>query len=160
MIRLRLETFMAAPVDRCFDLARSIDLHIASTNWTGERAIAGVTSGLIGSGQDVTWEGRHFGLKLHHTSRITVYDRPHHFQDCMLRGRFKSFCHDHYFEPRAGGTTMRDEVEFAAPYGPMGWLVERALLKAHMTDLLERRNQAIKQAAEGDDWRAHIKSKS
>src|SRR5262249_46195192 len=98
MIRLRLETFIAAPVTRCFDLARSIDLHVASTNWTGERAIAGVTSGLIGLGQEVTWKGRHFGLKLQRTGRITAYARAHHFQDCVLRGRSKSFCHDHYFE--------------------------------------------------------------
>src|ERR1041385_5526756 len=92
MIHLTLETFIAASVDRCFDLSPSIDLHMASTDWTGERAIAGVTSGLIGFGQQVTWEERHFGFKLHHTSRITEYDRPHHFQDCMVRGRFKSFC--------------------------------------------------------------------
>jgi len=156
MIHLSLETFIAAPPDRCFDLARSIDLHMASTDWTGEKAIAGVTSGLIALGQEVTWEGRHFGLQLHHTSLITAYDRPHHFQDCMLRGRFKSFCHDHYFESRDGGTVMRDEMEFLAPCGLLGWLVERTLLKSHMTDLLSRRNQAIKRAAEGDAWRAFL----
>ena len=156
MIRLTIKTFIAAPVDRCFDLARSIDLHMASTDWTGERAIAGVTSGLIGPGQEVSWEGRHFGLTLHHTSRITQYDRPRHFQDCMLRGRFRHFCHDHYFDSSDGGTVMRDEMQFAAPYGMIGWLVERAVLKAHMTDLLERRNNTIKVTAEGEEWRRYL----
>jgi hypothetical protein len=42
---------------------------------------------------------------------------------------------------------MRDEMEFTAPYGFMGWLRGRALLKSHMKDLRLRRNQAIKQAA-------------
>jgi hypothetical protein len=51
MTRIVLLTSIAAPIERCFDLARSIDLHMASTNWSGERAIAGVTSGLIGAGQ-------------------------------------------------------------------------------------------------------------
>ena len=51
MIRIELVTRIAAPIERCFDLARSIDLHMASTDWTGERAIAGVTSELIGPGQ-------------------------------------------------------------------------------------------------------------
>jgi len=54
MTRIVLLTSIAAPIERCFDLARSIDLHMASTNWSGERAIAGVTSGLIGAGQEVT----------------------------------------------------------------------------------------------------------
>ena len=160
MIHLILETFIAAPVDHCFDLSRSIDLHMASTDWTGERAIAGVASGLIGFGQQVTWEERHFGFKLHHTSRITEYDRPHHFQDCMVQGRFKSFCHDHYFESHNDGTVMRDEMEFTAPYGIIGNLFENALLKSHMKDLLLRRNKAIKQAAEGENWRALVESKS
>jgi len=45
MVRIELTTRIAAPIERCFDLCRSIDLHMASTNWTGEKAIAGVTSG-------------------------------------------------------------------------------------------------------------------
>src|SRR5580658_7797642 len=98
MVRIELVTSIAAPVERCFDLSRSIDLHMASTNWTGERAIAGTTSGLIDLNQEVTWQGRHFGFRIHHKSRITAFDRPLHFQDCMVRGAFKSFCHDHYFE--------------------------------------------------------------
>jgi len=54
MIRIDLVTRIAAPVERCFDLARSIDLHMASTDRTGEQAIAGITSGLIGLEQEVT----------------------------------------------------------------------------------------------------------
>jgi hypothetical protein len=40
-------TLIHAPVGRCFNLSRSIDLHKASTARTGEQAIAGVTAGLI-----------------------------------------------------------------------------------------------------------------
>src|SRR5437899_1264752 len=87
---------------------------MASTNWSGERAIAGVTSGLIGAGQEVTWRGGHFGFALTHTSRITAYERPKYFQDCMVRGRFRRFCHDHYFELHDSRTLMRDEMEFEA----------------------------------------------
>jgi len=39
MTRIVLLTSIAAPIERCFDLARSVDLHMASTNWSGERAI-------------------------------------------------------------------------------------------------------------------------
>ncbi len=54
MPRIEIETWIAAPTDLCFDLARDIDLHIRSTDGTGERAVEGVTSGLIGLGEFVT----------------------------------------------------------------------------------------------------------
>ena len=120
MVRIELVTDIAAPIERCFDLSRSIDLHMASTDWTGERAIAGVTSGVIGPGQEVTWQGRHFWLRIQHTSRITAFDRPWHFQDCMLRGAFRSFCHDHYFESVSGQTRMKDLMVFEALFGLLG----------------------------------------
>ena len=120
---IQLETYIAAPPDRCFLLSLNLDLHMASTAPTRERAIAGVTHGLIGPGETVTWRGRHFGFLLTHRSLISQYERPRHFQDVMLRGMFKSFRHDHSFgEPSDGTTLMRDELRFAAPSAhSVGW---------------------------------------
>jgi ligand-binding SRPBCC domain-containing protein len=156
MVLIELVTRITAPVERCFDLSRSIDLHMASTDWTGERAIAGLTSGLIGPEQEVTWRGRHFGVLITHTSRITAYERPKYFQDCMLRGRFRSFCHDHFFEVRDGVTVMKDVMQFEAPFGILGALVERLVLKRHMVGLLLRRNQHIQRVAESDEWKRYL----
>ncbi len=62
MTRIELSTHINAPIERCFDLARSIDLHMESTKQTGEQAIAGRTSGLIGLGETVTWRAKHLGV--------------------------------------------------------------------------------------------------
>jgi ligand-binding SRPBCC domain-containing protein len=159
MVRIELVTNIAAPIERCFDLSRSIDLHMASTDWTGERAIAGVTSGLIGCDQEVTWQGRHFGIRIQHASRITVFHRPSHFQDCMVRGAFKSFYHDHYFETLQGNTRMKDLMVFEAPLGWMGSLVE-GVLGRHMRSLLDRRNLCIRRVAESDEWRNFLSAGS
>jgi hypothetical protein len=51
---IRIVTLIAAPTDRCFDLARDIDFHTRSLAGTGEKAVAGRTSGLIGQGESVT----------------------------------------------------------------------------------------------------------
>jgi len=152
MVRIELVTNITAPIERCFDLSRSIELHMASTDWSGERAIAGVTSGLIGRDQEVTWQGRHFGFSIRHTSRISSFDRPRHFQDCMVRGAFRSFCHDHYYESLAGQTRMKDLMVFEAPFALWGRLVE-SVLDRHMRSLLYRRNFLIKQIAESEGWR-------
>jgi len=115
---------------------------------TGERAVAGRTSGLIELGESVTWRARHFGLMLEHTSRITELERPKHFCDEMTRGRFRSFRHDHVFEPVPGGTRMVDVVEYAAPFGVLGRAAARLFLTAYLRRLLERRNDTIRRAAE------------
>ena len=157
-MRIELETLINATIERCFDLARSIDLHMASTNQTGEQAVGGVVTGLIGPGETVTWRGRHFGFMLEHTSRITAFDFPKHFQDEMVRGIFKRFRHDHHFEAQRGGTLMSETLEFEAPCGFLGRIVEKAVLAEHLRLLLEKRNGCIKRVAESEDWKKYIPS--
>lgn len=60
-----------------FDLSRSIEAHIESMARSRETAVAGVTSGLIGLGQDVSLRAWHFGVPLRMASHITSMDaRP------------------------------------------------------------------------------------
>ena len=145
---IELVTTISASLDVCFDLSRDIDLHLSSMRESGERAIAGKTAGLIGPGEEVTWQARHFGLLHTHRSRITSYDRPRHFRDIMVEGRFTLFEHDHYFEPMERGTRMRDVITFASPFGLLGWLVDRMFLTRYLTVLIERRNHTIREVAE------------
>ena len=60
MAVINLETVIDAPQERVFDLARSINAHQDSTEGTSERAVDGVTSGLLGPEGEVTWEVRPF----------------------------------------------------------------------------------------------------
>lgn len=62
MPKIELTTEINAPIEICFDLSRSIDLHQLSTAKTNEKAIKGVTAGLIGPDESVTWEAVHFAL--------------------------------------------------------------------------------------------------
>ena len=153
---ITLTLHVDAPPERCFDLARSIDLHQRSTAGTGERAVGGVTAGLIGAGDVVTWEARHFGVRQRLTSRITAYDRPRHFRDSQVAGAFRRFDHDHRFEPDGAGTRMTDVFDFDAPLGPLGWLAERLFLTAYMRRFLASRNAVVKDVAESDAWRAYL----
>jgi hypothetical protein len=60
MPTINLTTEINAPIEICFDLSRSIDLHKHSMEHTGEEAIAGRTSGLIEDGEFVTWQAKTF----------------------------------------------------------------------------------------------------
>lgn len=157
MITLHTSTIIHAPIERCFDLSRSIEVHLLGNTHFGEQATAGVSSGLIGMGQQVTWRARHFGVRQHLTSAITAFRPPTYFQDTMQRGAFRSMQHDHYFTALATDRTeMRDEFRFSAPLGPLGWLAERLVLRRYMLALLNERNAVVKQVAESEEWRHYL----
>jgi ligand-binding SRPBCC domain-containing protein len=148
MGRIHLETLIAAPPEVCFDTARDIDVHMAANVRSGERAVAGVTSGKIGMGETVTWAAKHFGVRFHLTSRITAFDPPRSFVDDQVSGPFKRWHHQHHLEPRGTSTLLIDEVSFSSPFGPIGWLVDRIYLESYMTRTLRHHADHIRQAAE------------
>jgi len=148
MPRIELITVINAPIETCFDLARDIDLHMESTRWTGEKAIAGKTSGLIELGESVTWLARHFRIWQTLTSKITEFDRPNLFVDEMVQGSFKSFRHEHHFSSVDGRTLMKDIFVFESPLGVLGGFFNWLVLTGYMKRLLEERNRVIKKAAE------------
>jgi len=129
-----------------------VDAHVRSTAASGERAVGGKTSGLLALGDEVTWRARHLGVWQELTSRITAFDRPHHFRDSMVRGAFTSFDHDHFFTPAGNGTLMRDVFDYRAPLGPLGWVAERVFLSAYMRRFLRARMHELKRLAESSEW--------
>jgi ligand-binding SRPBCC domain-containing protein len=153
MPTIELTTKIKAPVRRCFDLARSIDLHKLSTEGTDEEAIAGVTTGLISAGEQVTWRAKHFGITQKLTSKITAFQYPYHFRDEMLEGAFKMIIHDHIFEESDGVTIMKDKLEFESPGGLLGVIFNKLILEKYLRSLLVTRNRMIKDVAEGDRWK-------
>ncbi|MEO8431514.1 MAG: SRPBCC family protein [Acidobacteriota bacterium] len=139
-----------ASAERCFDEARSIDLHVDSMSKIGERAVAGRTSGLIESGESVTWEAKHFGVRQRLTSQITRFDRPAYFRDTMTKGAFAALVHDHFFHSTIPNVTeMRDVVTFRSPFGLLGQKVDRLVMRRYLANLIAERQRAVRTAAEG-----------
>jgi len=148
MARIRLETWIAAPAERVFDLARDLDLHRRSLAHTHEEAVAGKTSGLIERGDEVEWRARHLGFVWRLRSRVTAMERPRHFTDIQVTGPFARFEHHHHFLQQNGGTLMIDEWAHTAPLGFLGRLADRLFLERYMRSLLETRSRVLKRAAE------------
>jgi len=157
MTRIELRTRIRAPRERCFDLARSVELHARSAASTREAAVGGRTRGLLELGDEVSWRARHFGVWQTLTSRITAYERPAFFRDSMVRGAFARLDHEHRFTDEGGGVTVMDDVlEFAAPWGVLGLVAERLLLGRHLQRFLTARNLELKAVAESDAWRRFV----
>jgi ligand-binding SRPBCC domain-containing protein len=156
MPRIELNTEINAPINVVFDLSRSIDFHVKSTERTGEKAIAGRTSGLINLNETVTWRAKHFGVQQKLTSKITIMKRPDIFVDEMTTGAFKSFTHQHLFLEEGDKTLLIDIFEFESPLGVLGRMANRLFLKKYMERLLVERNALLKEVAENGDWREFV----
>lgn len=153
---IEVETLINAPIERVFDLARSIDAHITTTEGTRERAVGGRRTGLIEAGETVTWEARHFGVTQRLSVRITDFERPFQFRDVMTRGAFATMDHIHYFSPIANGTRMKDVLYFTAPLGILGRIAEHLVLTKYMREFLRRRGHALQKIAESEEWRRYL----
>jgi len=146
---IKLSTQINAPVELCFDLSRSIDLHVDSMRHTNERAVAGVSQGLIGLGETVTWQARHFGIALKMTIKITGLMFATSFTDEQVKGPFKRLKHRHIFQYISPDKTlMLDEFDFESLFGVLGRMVDSLVLKSYLTQLLSQRNAVIKKSAE------------
>lgn len=148
MTTINLTTKIKASKQTVFDASRNIDIHQQSASKSNEKAIAGVTSGLINLNETVTWRGKHFGFYLTHKSQITKMDLYDYFVDEMQRGKFKSFKHEHFFEEENGFTIMKDKLQYETPFGIFGELFDILFLKKHLTQFLQERNKVLKKVSE------------
>ena len=138
-------TDSTADAELLFDLSLDIDLHQSSMAASGERAVAGVTSGRIRLGETVTWRARHFGIWFTMTSKITELERPRRFVDEQQKGPFRSFRHEHRIDPAPGGSRMTDVLTVSSPV--FGRLAERLVLVPYLRRLIVQRNRHLLLAA-------------
>ena len=150
---IHLTTFIAAPVERVFDLSRNIDLHKESMKQFKERAVAGTTFGLIEKDETVTWMAKHFFKTRVLRVGITEMKKPIRFTDEQKQGGFKMMKHEHHFKPCENGTIMIDVFEFETPYGMLGRILNTFYLNSYIKRLLDQRNKTIKEFAESNKWK-------
>ncbi|WP_298827946.1 SRPBCC family protein [uncultured Planococcus sp.] len=142
------EIYIQAPIRVCFDLARNVEIHTRTTAKTKERAVAGVTEGLMEQGDSVTWEATHFGVKQKLTAKIIEMEKPYQFIDEMVKGAFHSFTHTHEFIEKDNGTIMRDRFVYRSPLGFLGIVADKLFLEAYMRSFIVNRAIELKKIAE------------
>ena len=153
MPAINLVTIIRAPIQRVFDLSRSIDLHQQSMLHTKEKAIAGRTTGLIDKGETVTWQAKHLFVLRTLAVRISEMHFPDYFKDEMIEGDFAAMQHEHHFKAIEGGTEMKDHFDFKSPYGFIGVTFNAIFLTRYMQQLLTKRNAIIKEYSETEKWK-------
>ena len=150
MRTIQVETEIAARRERCFNLALDLVEHAQSAAATGERVVETTAKGRLGLNDTVTFEATHFGLRWRMTARVTLLEENLRFVDEQVRGPFRSFRHEHIFEPVDAGTRMVDVFTFAAPFPRL----TEPLLERHLERFLRHRAAHLRRQAESEE--AHL----
>jgi ligand-binding SRPBCC domain-containing protein len=76
-------------------------------------------------------------------SMITTFEAPHRFIDEQLNGPYSFWHHTHIFEAVPGGTLIRDEIRYLMPFGPLGRLVHRLMVRRQLEGIFAHRVRVI-----------------
>lgn len=100
-------------------------------------------------GAIIDYRIRLFGAPMTWKTEIILYEPPHRFVDLQLRGPYALWRHEHTFEelgPRR--TLMRDCVEYAIGYGPLGDVLHAAFIRRTLQKIFDFREQRTREIFE------------
>jgi ligand-binding SRPBCC domain-containing protein len=98
-------------------------------------------------GTRVVIRGSVLGVPLTWVAVHTDYDPPRLFADRQESGPFEHWHHRHYIlDDGAGGTLLRDEIEYALPFGWCGQVLGGRLVRRKLAAMFEYRHQATRRA--------------
>lgn len=155
-LRYVRECRIAAPPSAVFRFHESPDaLRALIPPW--ERMEVVESSGSLRPGSRVVLRGRVGPFRVRWVAVHTEYAPPHLFADRQESGPFASWHHRHVFrDDGAGGTMLRDEVEYRPPLGHIGkafagWFVRRKLdaMFAYRHEVTRRMVAAREPSADG-----------
>ncbi len=148
-MKLMSKRTIRASMQRCFDLTRSVDVHVYTSQRIAGKAIAGKTSGLAELNDTTTWSARFFGVRFTLTTKVNSVQAPFEFSERQGRGLFKRFEHDYTLRDLGDDyTELGDTFTFVSPFGWLGSLVDTFILQRVMCKVMESRLEDIKRLAE------------
>lgn len=83
------------------------------------------------------------GLPVRWRTQITRWDPGRAFVDSQLRGPYAKWVHLHTFESEAGGTRLRDRVEYALPFDPLSRPMHSLYVRPTVERIFQHRRVVI-----------------
>ncbi len=144
--RLVATQFVARPLLEVFDFFARPD-NLARITPPGMRFEFLTEDRTMRSGLEIDYRLRPLlGIPVSWRTRIDTYDPPNSFADVQLRGPYQRWEHRHSFRTVEGGTQVTDEIEYALPLGPVGDLVNRAIVRGELRQIFDYRAAAMSTA--------------
>ncbi len=97
------------------------------------------------TGSLIEYRLRWHKIPMRWTSEITDWSPPHRFIDNQVRGPYAKWHHEHGFTAENGGTRIRDEVQYALPFGIAGQLAHWLRARHDVEAIFEFRRQRLEE---------------
>ena len=154
MPTIHLTTFIAAPIERVFDLSRNLTIYKVLMQGRKEKFSSGAASNLVAHGETMTFHARHLGKTRIVTTRVVDLQKPSSFVQEQVKGDLVHFKHEHHFKGVENGTILIDMIDFEGPRDVIGKVLAKIYLKKYLENFIHKRNSLIQQYAESEKWRA------
>ena len=143
LIHLRVETTVAAPLDRTFAFfSDAANLERMTPRWLGFR-IVGSPPDALRQGAIIDYTIRLAGVPVRWRTRIVDWQPGRQFSDVQERGPYALWEHTHSFRAVADGVLMRDEVRYALPFGPLGSLAHAVAVRPSLRRIFDFRTEVM-----------------
>jgi uncharacterized protein YbjT (DUF2867 family)/ligand-binding SRPBCC domain-containing protein len=141
--RLSTQQLIPAPIDRVFDFfSRPENLgRITPADLDFQLLTSDV---VMRDGVEIEYRIRPLlGVPVTWRTRIDEFLPPHRFVDSQLRGPYRRWVHTHTFEETAHGTLVRDQLVYELPYGWLGDLGHRMLVRPQIEVIFRHRARIL-----------------
>lgn len=139
VFRLSVERTLAADPEEVFAFfAEPRNLERITPPWLRFRIVGQPAP--MGRGALIDYRLRLHGIPLAWRSEITDWSPPHRFVDVQRRGPFALWEHEHTFAATAGGTLVRDTVDYSMA---LPRLSNRLVVARDLRAIFEHRNEVI-----------------
>ena len=84
-----------------------------------------------------------FGIKTRWVTEITHVVDKSYFVDEQRVGPYAMWHHEHIIEPIEGGVLMKDIVSYQPPFGILGNIADKLIIKAKLNEIFDYRTKVI-----------------
>ena len=139
------EQFVPKPPDEVFDFFSDPANLEALTPDFLRFHVLGTSTPRLQTGTTIDYKLSLRGVPVRWRSVIEQWLPSRRFVDRQLKGPYRTWIHTHEFEPRAGGTLVRDHVRYALPFGPLGDVVAGAYVARDLDRIFAYRRARLRE---------------
>ncbi len=140
---LEREQWLPAALEEVYSFfSRPENLQVITPPWLDFRMVEAPPT--LRAGALIHYRLRWRVVPIRWTTEISQWNPPHGFVDREVSGPYALWNHEHRFAAHDGGTTMRDRVTYALPFGWIGRLAHWAVVRRDVESIFDFRAETMR----------------
>jgi ligand-binding SRPBCC domain-containing protein len=140
---LEREQRVERPVEEVFGFyGEALNLEAITPPWLGFEVTT--PNVVMRPGARIEYRLKLHGVPVRWRTRIDAWEPPHRFVDVQTQGPYALWHHTHEFESDGpGATVLRDRVRYVLPFGALGQLARKLLVRRDLDRIFDHRRDAV-----------------